>query len=91
MTHQEKMLHLVEVYEQSGQSQRAFCQEQGLKVSQFIYWIHKVRKEKQPASGFMQLSAERAASYLEVIYPNGVQVRVDSRDLALVSRLLHLY
>ncbi|TPE43341.1 IS66 family insertion sequence element accessory protein TnpA [Pontibacter mangrovi] len=91
MTHQEKMLQLVELYEESGLSQRAFCQEQGLKLSQFTYWIHKVRKEKQATSGFVQLSPPEPAAQLEVIYPNGVKVRLPARDLQLVSRLLHLY
>ncbi|QCR24516.1 IS66 family insertion sequence hypothetical protein [Pontibacter sp. SGAir0037] len=81
----------MEAYEQSGQSQRAFCQEQGLKVSQFIYWIHKVRKEKQQVSGFMQLSAGPAAAHLEVIYPNGVKIKVPSGDLNTLSRLIRLY
>lgn len=85
------MLQLVEMYEQSGQSQRAFCQEQGLKLSQFIYWIHKVRKEKQAMSGFVQVSPPEPVIQLEVIYPNGVKVRVPARDLQLLSRLLHLY
>lgn len=85
------MLQLVEMYEQSGQSQRAFCQDQGLKLSQFTYWIHKVRKEKQPASGFIQVTATDPAALLEVLYPNGVKVRVEAQDLQLISRLLHLY
>ena len=91
MTHHEKMLHLVEVYQQSGLSQRAFCQEQGLKLSQFPYWIQKVRKEKQASSGFVQLSPPEPAAQMEVIYPNGVKVRLPAQDLQLVSRLLHLY
>lgn len=91
MTHQENMLQLVELYEESGLSQRAFCQEQHLKVSQFTYWIHKVRKEKQAASGFLQLSPPEPVAQMEVVYPNGVKVRLPARDLQLLSRLLHLY
>ncbi|MHB2149702.1 IS66 family insertion sequence element accessory protein TnpA [Calditrichota bacterium LG25] len=34
-------------YQQSGLSQPAFCRQQGLNKSTFLYWLKKYRKEKK--------------------------------------------
>ncbi|SJN41865.1 hypothetical protein FM120_13375 [Sphingobacterium faecium PCAi_F2.5] len=48
-------------------------------------------KEEKSPSGFIEvLPKNNAIQKIEVIYPNGVKVNAGV-DLALVSKLIHLY
>lgn len=85
-----QMLSLVEQWRNSGQSQKEFCQFQGIKLSTLAHWI-RISKEARVSSGFVEVfPTGKAIQKIEVIYPNGVKVNA-SVDLALVSKLIHLY
>ncbi|WGQ14512.1 IS66 family insertion sequence element accessory protein TnpA [Sphingobacterium faecium] len=92
-TAQEKrsqMLSLVEKWRGSGQPQQEFCSFHGIKLHTLSYWIGVSKEEKSP-SGFIEvLPKNNAIQKIEVIYPNGVKVNAGV-DLALVSKLIHLY
>ncbi|TXK20935.1 IS66 family insertion sequence element accessory protein TnpB [Pontibacter qinzhouensis] len=87
------MLRLVAVYEQSGQSQKAFCDSAGLNLSRFGYWVRKVRKEREPTAGFIKVDTGALpmhAPAVELVYPNGVKLKLHGADLQLISQLLRL-
>lgn len=90
MSKQEKMYRLVSEYRKSGQSVRAFCQERQIKPSTFQYWINK--KKHQKASSF--ISVKKESSYVNekitLVYPNGVQIRIEHFNLAFISELIKL-
>jgi hypothetical protein len=92
-TAQEKrsqMLSLVEKWRGSGQTQQEFCSFHGIKIHTLSYWIG-VSKEKNGPSGFIEvLPTNSTIQKIEVIYPNGVKVNAVV-NLALVSKLIHLY
>ena len=73
----EEMFKIVESYYQSGLSQPAFCRQQGLNKSTFLYWLKKYRKEKQ--NDFLPLSVnESKTSFnLELDLPNGIKIRIE--------------
>jgi hypothetical protein len=88
----EEMLRLVAVYEQSGQSQKAFCESAGINLSRFGYWVRKVRKERATAGGFVRVDTTppQPATGLELVYPNGVRIKLQEANLPLISQLLRL-
>ena len=78
----------VERWRQSGLSQREFCQQLGMKVATFGYWVSRCKEEKK--TGFVRL-APAGAPELEVTYPNGVRLKIPAGDLSLLSKLIRLY
>ena len=93
MEQQEDMLRLVAVYEQSGVSQKAFCESAGLNLSRFGYWVRKVRKERESVAGFIKVDTAALpipAPELELLYPNGVKLKLQGANLELISQLLRL-
>ncbi len=93
MEQREEMLKLVADFEQSGQSQRFFCQSAGISLAKFGYWVRKVRNEKETSAGFLKIEthfASQPVGQVELIYPNGVRIIVPGQDLKLISQLLNL-
>lgn len=77
---------LVEESRRSGMSQSAFCREAGVSVGALQYWIRKFREDGLPADDhrsirLLPLTAMPAAADegLEVLLPNGVQLRFPPR------------
>ncbi|MDH5399700.1 MAG: hypothetical protein OEX02_16230 [Cyclobacteriaceae bacterium] len=81
---------------QSGQAQKAYCQEHGLKYSTFGYWrkryLQDQSEESTESTGrFIPLDIQDQG-YMEVNYPNGVRLQVPS-GIAInqLSSLIRLY
>lgn len=87
------MFELVEEYERSGKSQKAYCQAAGIGLAKLNYWIREYRNRQQPPAGFIRVDAQPANQppELEILYPNGVRLRTAGADLSLISRLIRLY
>ena len=86
------MLPLVEQWQQSGMSQRAFCQQHHLKVSTFGYWVGRSKQSQACPGGFspIDVSGASAGQQVEIIYPNGVKLAVGTQDLRLIGQLIGL-
>ncbi len=96
MEQQEKMLTLVEDFHRSGKSQKEFCLEQGINTSTFSYWIKKKRMNENPQEAFLKIETKTSltsfsADQVEIIYPNGVKLRITQPELSLISALIRLY
>ena len=89
----EEMFALVEEWEESGQTQKVFCQEQGVKVGTFAYWLRKKRQERESTGGFLPVRVRQDSGVepVEVIYPNGVRMRVSQTDPEVISGLVRLW
>ena len=69
----EEMFALVEDWRQSGQTQKAFCQERGCPVSRFYYWLKKYRSTVEDAGDFIDVLGTMPAGHgIEIRYPNGI-------------------
>jgi transposase-like protein len=87
-----QMYPLVEEYLSSGVSQEQFCSSRGLASSSFHYWIKKYKAANQAPAGFVAVNthAMEPEASMELTYPNGVKLRVESSDLVFISQLLKL-
>ena len=79
--------HLPQAWRESGLSQRAFCEREGVSLATFSYWRQKERlggeRAPSPAPAFTELVVDHAPSAslttavaIEVTYPDGTRVRI---------------
>lgn len=76
MTTQQLMFSLIEVWKNSGKTQREFCLEKDLAYHKFHYWFKKYNNQHGQASDeppFLSLSMRPASrpNKLEIVYPDG--------------------
>lgn len=86
------MFALVDQWQASGAIKKAFCDEQGINIHTFSYWVAKRRRAGSPSGGFatVDVSEVQPAGRLTITYPNGVAIRMDVANLPLISQLIHL-
>ena len=97
-----KMYDLVEQWLSSGQSQNAWCREQGVARSTFGRWRQKYEQDHGGAGspndlssytspGFVSIEVPGSGQRYQVTYPNGVQLQCPSEtSLADLRSLIHL-
>ncbi len=85
---------LLRAYEQSGLTQKAFAQREGIKFPTFVSWLQELRLRQPPAKiSFTELTAPpatiRSSASLEVQLPDGTLIRgADAEELSRLLRLL---
>jgi hypothetical protein len=75
------MFEKIEQWKESGITQKQFCQEQEIALSNFFYWQKKYRKQLQSAPGFIPIAVHghtKDSASIEIIYPNGVRIQLPS-------------
>ena len=68
----------VEAWRASGESAAGFCRARGLTYAQFVYWQRALRVAQDDAGMLVPVmveASETSRSPIEVMLPNGVQVR----------------
>lgn len=79
--------HLPQAWRESGLSQRAFCEREGVSLATFSYWRQKERLGGEAADAaapaFTELVVDSALNAsktvpaaIEVTYPDGTRVRI---------------
>lgn len=84
------MLSLVSAWRSSGRTRKDFCAEHDIKEGTFAYWVSKDRQSGADAVGFIPIGPGPVAGPIEIIYPNGVRLKMGN-DLGLLARLIHIY
>lgn len=84
------MLSMIADWQQSGKSKKAYCAEKGINEAKFYYWISRIKESDKSDLGFITIDKSSKKGDVEVIYPNGVRIKVEN-DLGLLSQLIRLY
>ncbi len=85
-----EMFSIVEQWQQSGMSQKAFSQEKGINIYTLRYWINKSSRQQNESSGFVQLN-EPSVADICLRYPNGVELLLPVHtSLSLIKGLINL-
>jgi hypothetical protein len=84
----EQMYPIVESFSSSGQTHKEYCNSLGIKYGTYKYWCRKYRSENDvkdsvsKSSNFISLDVTSpiavALQSLEIHYPNGVRLRLDT-------------
>jgi transposase-like protein len=83
----EKMLQLVEQWQQSGQSQKAFAKAHDIKLFTFRYWVQKHREKSATAGAFVQLGTQQTTG-ISIRYPNGTELQLPAATPLPVLKVL---
>ncbi len=75
----QQMVKVIELWKQSGLSQRAFCEQQSLKFHTFYYWYKRHKQENnnsnsQSAFLNLQIAKPMGASSIEIHFPGGIRL-----------------
>ena len=82
--HQRQMYAIIEKYQNSPLSQKAFCQQEDLALSTFTYWLKKYRGSKQSTGALEDFipmkinerSAQKKTEWCEIEFPGGIVIRI---------------
>ncbi|WP_121965230.1 hypothetical protein [Myroides sp. N17-2] len=94
MSKQEIMYSHVENWKASGLTQVKYCESVGLKIENFSYWVVKYKSglSQSVDSDFITVTRDqvvRVQEY-EIMYPNGVKLRVHTDNLNELYSLVNL-
>lgn len=85
----EEMYPIIETWQRSGKSKIDFCRAHGIIKSVFFYWCKKYREENQEG-GFIPLSVSPPSTTqmpcIEILYPNGVTLKLPADTSAVLVR-----
>lgn len=76
----ERMFESIKLWQQSGLSKKAYCEQHGIKVYSFYYWYKVYSKqhsaEDAKASSFVKLKIEKPATTapVEIYFPGGIRL-----------------
>lgn len=103
MEKEREMFSLIELWEQSKESQSSFCASHGVSLAKFGYWrnkwlVSRASSEEDHPSPFIPIVATpkpgaasvAPSSGYEIIYSNGVRLRLPGLDLSVLPQLLSL-
>ena len=80
---------LVQAYEESGLTQKAFAKQEGVKYPTFVSWVQEYRRRRPgPKVGFAELTLPRAVAPIEVQLADGIIIR--GSNVEEVAQLLQL-
>ena len=87
----------IAAWQQSGLTQKAYCEQQELRYATFGYWVRKLRRATEPATekkgaGFVPvIPTEAQPTGLILGLPNGLEIRgIEAENLPLVRQLLEV-
>ncbi len=92
-SYRQQMFSLIEAWQASGLSQKAFCEQQALSPHRFQYWRRRFKDRNNapaPAPAFIPLTfTHPAAPRAEIVYPDGKRLLLHhSVDAAFLKALL---
>ena len=82
---------LIQAYTQSGLTQKAFAQREGIKYPTLVSWIQASgrRQTPPPPVGFAEVTMARATAPMEVQLPDGTVIRGgNAQDIARILQLV---
>jgi len=73
---QSKWYSLVEKYQASDSTKKAFCQSEQINPATFYYWFKKYNQEEESDEGFVSLTPTISGRSIFIRYRNGVELEL---------------
>ncbi|MEC4029175.1 IS66 family insertion sequence element accessory protein TnpA, partial [Myroides odoratimimus] len=75
-------------------TQSKYCESVGIKLATFSYWVVKFKSEteQEGSSNFIAIgeTSKTDSKEYEIVYPNGVKLRLETKDLGELYSLVNL-
>lgn len=88
------MFELIEQWQASGLTKKAFCHYHDIRTHNFSYWFKKWKQSKSEApDGFIAITPGKAKGFqaqYRLSYPNGVQLEVCGVGYNQLAKLINL-
>jgi hypothetical protein len=94
MKQDKKMRAVVEAYHKSGMGATKFASIENLNIHQLKCWINKLKKKKACKASFLEINSTPAIpanDWVEIEYPNGVKVKLTTKEAPFLSQLIRVY
>lgn len=93
MSKEQEMFALIDEFQIGDLNGRDFCKVKGLVPSTFYYWKKKKAQiDTGSSTGFVTIGPNPMMDgNLELIYPNGIRLRLETSQFSLIGKLLRLY
>lgn len=94
MNRQEIMYSHVEDWKAGGLTQSRYCESVGINLATFRYWVVKRKAKSSPLtdSNFITVTKDPVTitQEYEIVYPNGVKLRIQTANLNELYSLVNL-
>ncbi len=91
----QRMFALIDQWRASGKRRDEFCRQHQIKVSTFSYWVtRKNRADRELPGGFVRIESAGSSTspdHVELIYPNGVRLRIGRANRSVISTLIRAW
>lgn len=85
---QETMFLIIEEYLASSRTQKQICNDYGLSLSKFFYWLRKYKQESSYSNSFIPVKVKDANAPIRIELPGGVNIILNG-DAEYISRLIY--
>lgn len=83
----------IQAQEVSGLSKAEYCRQNKIRVNRFLYWYHKLKAASTGEMIPVKVQASEinnGQSYGTLEYPNGIRLKIESKELLmLLPRLVY--
>ncbi len=79
----------IDAWLQGRQSQKAYCQDNGLNLGNFSYWRTRLNRIANPQKKFIPLTISQSSSDVSLFLPGGIRLEVPSHALAEILPLVY--
>ena len=87
-----KMRAVVKTYHKSGMGATKFASIEKLSIHQLKYWVNKL--EGGSKASFIQIkpiAASPVNAWVEIEYPQGIKIKLTTKEAPLLSQLIRVY
>jgi hypothetical protein len=92
---EQEMFTMIKASQESGISNKAYCEREGIRPANFYYWQKRYRESQiKTEDKFIPMQVEQTLNGLkeiEICYPNGVRVKLPQGiDLSVIRSFIGL-
>lgn len=82
-----EMRRVMEEFEKSGQTRRAFCAKRGMAVSTFDYWRRELAKKPAESARLVAVKVAEAEARFALVLGNGRRIESTEENLERLIRI----
>ena len=85
------MLTMIADWQHRGRIKKAYCMENGINKANFYYWLSCSKENDTSSGSFITIDKAARKNDIEVIYPNGVRIKIERMTLLDYDGCVHVF